>query len=182
MYERWARGYHPPSTSATRRQLIAAGLPFCSLQATTQHLQPMQRRMSTWKRYCSPGPGRRDGIRGGSSGSRRRVIAGTPDRGVITNVTPSSAARFRRGRDTARSRTKDTIHRHDHRRGGNLLLVLERMRYGASVWWTLLGLGAGVTLVRERARCFGAARARRHTPRIRRYTDCRRRATSDLVT
>ena len=34
-------GYHPPSISPTRRQLIAAGLPFCSLQATTQHLQPM---------------------------------------------------------------------------------------------------------------------------------------------
>jgi hypothetical protein len=46
----------------------------------------------------------------------------------------------------------------------------------ASVWWTPLGLGAGVTLVRERARYADAARARRHTPQIRRYTDCRRRA------
>ena len=39
----------------TWRQLIAAGFPFCSLQATTQHLQPMHFVMSKWKRYCSPG-------------------------------------------------------------------------------------------------------------------------------
>jgi hypothetical protein len=39
--DRWKRcvlGYHPPSISPTRLQLIAAGFPFCSLQATTQHL------------------------------------------------------------------------------------------------------------------------------------------------
>jgi len=36
-----AFGKNPPSSSPTRRQLIDAGLPFCSLQATTQHLQPM---------------------------------------------------------------------------------------------------------------------------------------------
>jgi hypothetical protein len=40
-YERLVDGNHPPSISPTRRQLIGAGLPFCSLQATTQHLQPM---------------------------------------------------------------------------------------------------------------------------------------------
>jgi hypothetical protein len=46
-YERVVCGKNPPSISPTRRQLIDAGLPFCSLQATTQHLQPMQARMST---------------------------------------------------------------------------------------------------------------------------------------
>src|SRR6185503_15213860 len=40
-YARWVDGKLPPSISPTRRQLIDAGLPFCSLQATTQHLQPM---------------------------------------------------------------------------------------------------------------------------------------------
>jgi hypothetical protein len=45
--DRLAAGKNPPSISATRRQLIDAGLPFCSLQATTQQLQPMQRPMST---------------------------------------------------------------------------------------------------------------------------------------
>ena len=44
---RWRAGNHPPSISPTRRQLIDAGLPFCSLQATTQHLQPMHAPMST---------------------------------------------------------------------------------------------------------------------------------------
>src|SRR5215469_11696799 len=68
MYDRSARGYHPPSISDTRRQLIAAGLPFCSLQATTQHLQPMHLRMSKWKRYCSPASSERSGIRGVEDG------------------------------------------------------------------------------------------------------------------
>ncbi len=39
------------------RQRISAGFPFCSLQATTQHLHPMHLVMSKWNRYCSPGPG-----------------------------------------------------------------------------------------------------------------------------
>ena len=34
-------------TASRVYQLIAAGLPFCSLQATTQHLQPMHLPMST---------------------------------------------------------------------------------------------------------------------------------------
>src|SRR5579883_1406202 len=49
--------------SPTVRQLIAAGLPFCSLQATTQHLHPMHFVMSKWKRYCSPGRRERCGRR-----------------------------------------------------------------------------------------------------------------------
>src|SRR5438552_17250453 len=41
-YERSVWGKKPPSISPTRRQLIEAGLAFCSLHATTQHLHPMQ--------------------------------------------------------------------------------------------------------------------------------------------
>ncbi len=45
-YERSVCGKKPPSISPTRLQLIDAGLAFCSLHATTQHLQPMHLLMS----------------------------------------------------------------------------------------------------------------------------------------
>jgi hypothetical protein len=48
--------------SPTRRQFNSAGFPFCSLQATTQHLQPMHFVISKWNRYCSPSSHGRDGI------------------------------------------------------------------------------------------------------------------------
>src|SRR5262245_30569643 len=103
MYDRSALGYQPPSISETRRQLIAAGFPFCSLQATTQHLQPIHLRMSTWKRYCSSAPGARSGMReaaaGGRVGSNASAEDGRVAFGVSTNVTPSSAARVKSGSD-----------------------------------------------------------------------------------
>jgi hypothetical protein len=101
-YDRSARGYHPPSISDTRRQLIAAGFPFCSLQATTQHLHPMHFRMSTWKRYCSPGSGARCGMRGGGgdgTACNPSRVCGREVSGVSTNLTPSSVARVNSGSD-----------------------------------------------------------------------------------
>src|ERR1700704_3314031 len=102
MYDRSAFGYQPPSISVTRRQLIAAGFPFCSLQATTQHLQPMHLPMSTWKRYCSPGPGGREGMRDAAATS---AGASSLARGVRMNVEPFSVARVKRGRDISLIRT-----------------------------------------------------------------------------
>src|SRR5437660_444126 len=99
-YERSVRGYHPPSISPTRRQLIAAGLPFCSLQATTQHLQPMHLPMSKWNRYCSPGPGTRRGMRADGADNGTACVATEVRRiGVNMKVTPSSVARFNNGSD-----------------------------------------------------------------------------------
>src|SRR6185503_6360191 len=89
-YARWVDGKLPPSISPTRRQLIDAGLPFCSLQATTQHLQPMQLPMSTWKRYCSPGRGSLAGILA-SAGAGKRAR----DR---TNLASSSVVRRSSGK------------------------------------------------------------------------------------
>jgi len=88
------------------------------LQATTQHLHPMHARMSTWKRYCSPGRSGRTGMRGDESAGRRfssGTITGTSVwrvRGVKrASVTPSSAARFNRGNDTRyTSRCGDLMH------------------------------------------------------------------------
>ncbi len=91
-------GNQPPSISRTRRQLIDAGLPFCSLQATTQHLQPMHLPMSTWKRYCSPGPGARSGMRPSCVGPVR-ANAGALPRLVSAKVTPSSFTRVSSGSD-----------------------------------------------------------------------------------
>ena len=91
-------GNQPPSISWTRRQLIDAGLPFCSLQATTQHLQAMHFPMSTWKRYCSPTPGARFGMRPSCVGFVR-ASAGDVPRLVSANVTPSSFTRVSSGSD-----------------------------------------------------------------------------------
>ena len=88
--------------SPTRRQLISAGLPFCSLQATTQHLQPMHFPMSKWNRYCSPGSSARVGMRAergtGPPGRSGASNVGT-GRFVSAKVTPSSVARFKSGSD-----------------------------------------------------------------------------------
>ena len=91
-------GNQPPSISSTRRQLIVAGLPFCSLHATTQHLQAMHFPMSTWKRYCSPGAGARFGMRASCVGPVR-AMAGEPPRLVSAKVTPSSLTRVSSGSD-----------------------------------------------------------------------------------
>ena len=95
-YERDVVGNQPPSISWTRRQLIDDGLPFCSLHATTQHLQPMHFPMSTWKRYCSPAPGVRNGMRPSARGSTR-ARTDAPLR-VSAKVTPSSFTRVNSGR------------------------------------------------------------------------------------
>ena len=58
------RGPHrqPQRARVARRQPICAGLPFCSLHATSQERQPMHRVISKWNRYCSPGSSGRDGM------------------------------------------------------------------------------------------------------------------------
>jgi len=99
-YERDVCGYHPPSISPTRRQLIAAGFPFCSLQATTQHWQPMHLPMSKWKRYCSPGPGARGGKRVTGATVAAFVVWDSGVGAIVNrNLTPSVAARFTSGSD-----------------------------------------------------------------------------------
>src|SRR5262249_299123 len=101
--DKWSRcvlGYHPPSISPTRRQLICAGFPFCSLQATTQHLQPMHLVISKWKRYCSPGAGCRPGIlRANSLGTAQCVAFAEPAglREVIANLILRSFAHPNKG-------------------------------------------------------------------------------------
>src|SRR5688500_18684422 len=103
--------------SPTRRQVIEAGLPFCSLQATTQHLQPMQAAMSKPKRYCPPGPGTRSGMRIVPAAAADVVVAapvagsdaGSDDDsedalrrvfGMSTNRSPSTVARSSSGSAT----------------------------------------------------------------------------------
>src|SRR6266567_7093468 len=111
-YKRCVSGYQPPSISPTRRQLISAGFPFCSLQATTQHLQPMHLVMSKWKRYCSPGPG------GGGNAMLEPIPhneATTPSAGFAAVVRQNSSspawARSSRG-----SSTNSSIDAQDRRR------------------------------------------------------------------
>ena len=101
-YERVAFGNHPPSISPTRRQLMAAGLLPCSLQATTQHLQPMHFFMSKWEamllarrrrasacRQARRCPAKREPARAVQPALLRRVNA---------KVRPSGVARSRSGK------------------------------------------------------------------------------------
>src|SRR5207244_4978268 len=87
-------GYTPPSIPPTRRQLMSAGFPFCSLQATTQHLQPIHFPMSKWNRYCSPVFGARPGISAGAAGiglltrSEKPCREGRSSRGSSTGTEP----------------------------------------------------------------------------------------------
>src|SRR5688572_26770387 len=123
-YERVVFGNHPPSISPTRRQLMAAGFPFCSLHATTQHLQPMHFVMSKWKRYCSPADGARVGMHPPSAGvspwrrrneggllisARFRSARARAPRFVNANVRPSGVARSRSGKGTAPPTVGETL-------------------------------------------------------------------------
>ena len=79
---------------------MVAGFPFCSLQATTQHLHPMHFPMSKWKRYCSPGSSARVGMRSASGTgplTRRGTGGADGERLVSAYVTPSSATRVSSG-------------------------------------------------------------------------------------
>src|SRR5262245_25306501 len=117
-YERSVRGYQPPSISPTRRQLIAAGLAFCSLHATTQHLQPMHFVMSKWKRYCSPDRSARWGMSVGVSictsafrfpGVTRRYSSLSSSGSVVTRMPPPPWQSLRRGAPLLRRLPPDTL-------------------------------------------------------------------------
>jgi hypothetical protein len=99
--------------------LIAAGLPFCSLQATTQHLQPMQLPMSTWKRYCSPSRGGRAGILVSEAGAGKRARD-------MTNLASSSVVRRSSGKGIDTPAVQNAVQSPYETPRRMRLLVLER--------------------------------------------------------
>ena len=161
--------------SPTRRQLISAGLPFCSLQATTQHLQPMHFPMSKWKRYCSPGSSARVGMRSAS---------GTGPRGT--------ARHERRGRRALRQREGDAVFGRPAVKSGSDIdtPMAEPDRSGAGVpHLECARQGAAIDCAPGRQRSPAAragmkGRARGDGPDDRRYTpcgDCGKRGDGDAA-